>query len=123
MCCIYDLNAGIALLENEQIFRPLKQGVPIYLLYMLLTPITLNKTSNDRTTGLPKTEPIFPLGLIIGPGITVLNMVTAGSANKKFKNELTEKNLIGKTIKAGETVSGLIGIRSDTFVNLAISPK
>ncbi len=110
----------ITLLENPQIFGPLKQNVPAYLLYMLLTPMTLNKTTTDTNTGVQEMETIFPLGFIVGPGITALNMITASSSNKKFKTELTEKNLIGKTIKAGETVSGLIGLQSDTFTNLSI---
>jgi hypothetical protein len=38
-------------------------------------------------------------------------MVGAGGANQNFLKELNTFNLINKTIKPGETVYGIIGIR------------
>jgi hypothetical protein len=61
-----------------------------------------------------------PIGLVIGPGLAGGNMIAASSANKKFQTDLTTYNLNGMTIKKGETVSGLIGIRSDDYNSIKI---
>src|SRR5690606_13907455 len=45
----------VNLLEPQLMYKELKQGVPIYLLYLLLTPLQFN--SGDDTT---------PIGLVIG---------------------------------------------------------
>ena len=94
-------NSGgnITLLQPEMIKNQLKQNVPIYLLYLLLTPLTLN-TENSVT----------PIGLVVGPGITAGNMIIASTANSNLEFELQQHNLIDKPIKAGETVYGLVGV-------------
>ena len=48
-------------------------------------------------------------------------MIAAGSANKKFRTELIEYDIYGKTIKNGETVFGLIGLLSDNYDALKVS--
>ncbi len=100
---VYSGKKTITLLKPEFVFKELKQNVPIYLLYLLLTPIQLNITNNAVTNSTP-------IGLIIGPAITGLNVGIAASANRKFKAELFTHFLNGKTIPAGETITGLIGI-------------
>ena len=47
-------------------------------------------------------------------------MNAAGSANKKFKNEMMETIIYGTIIKKGETKYGLIGIKSDSFDSLKL---
>jgi hypothetical protein len=99
----------VNLLEPKLIHQNLKQGVPIYLLYLLLTPLQLN-TGDDST----------PIGLVIGPGITIGNMVGAGAANSNFLKELENYFLNGKTIHAGETIYGIIGIYDSGFSPLTL---
>ncbi|GAA4278564.1 hypothetical protein [Aquimarina mytili] len=112
----------INMLENDEIFKPLKQNVATYFLYLLLTPINLFTTKTNEF-GQQETTSSIPIGLVIGPGVTAINTITAGSANKKFKEEIKLHNLKGKTIKKGETVAGIIGIRSNNYNNLKISLK
>jgi hypothetical protein len=47
-------------------------------------------------------------------------MIAAGSANKKFEQELMEFDINGTTIPQGETRYGLIGIQSDSFDSLQL---
>jgi len=108
----YENGNELYVLENEKVFKSLKQNTVSYLLYLLLTPMTLNKTT---ATGNGIETSSTPIGLGVGPGIAGGNMIVASSANKKFKTELLEFNLNGVIIKKGETKSGLIGIKSDDY--------
>ena len=90
-------------MEPMVIKKSIKQIVPLYLLYLLLTPLNLTITSGNSTT-------TYPIGLAIGPGITIGNMAFAGTANKKMLKELNEYNILDKDIKKGETVYGIIGV-------------
>ena len=102
-------NAPVEILEPAYVHRELKQGVPIYLLYMLLTPMQLY-------TG----EDSYPIGVIIGPGITAGNMITAGTANGRLLRELQSNFLNGRVIQPGETAYGLIGIRDQGYSPLSL---
>ena len=106
---IHSNGSPVNLVEPKQIHQNLKQGVPIYLLYLLLTPMQLN-TGDDST----------PIGLVVGPGITIGNMVGAGTANSNFLKELQDNTLNGKIINAGETVYGIIGIYDLGFSPLTL---
>lgn len=113
-------NNTINLLNNNEIFKPLKQNVATYLLYLLLTPLNIFTTESNEFGQQEQTSSI-PVGLVIGPGITLINTITAGSANKKFKDEIHIQNLKNKTIKRGDTISGIIGVSSTGYNNLKIS--
>ena len=114
----YQNGNPINLVENEYAFKTLKQSTASYLLYLLLLPVNLQTTRT--TNGFEQTENIFPIGLILGPGIAGGNMIAAGSANKKFKEELTQYDLSGKVIKDGETKVGLIAIQTNTYDALTL---
>ncbi len=103
----------VDILPTKTVYDELKQIVPLYLLYLLLTPTTLSKT--ETRNGITTSENIFPIGLIIGPGIAAGNMIAAGSANSKFEEELRKHELHNKTIAPGETAYALIGIREAGF--------
>src|SRR5688500_10215481 len=101
----YSGNSELVLIDPYIAHSELKQGVPIYLLYLLLTPMqlyTTDESGNTETT---------PIGLVIGPGIALGNMVGAGAANQNFLQELVQYNIINKTIEPGQTMHGLISIR------------
>jgi len=86
----------------------IKQGVPIYLLYLLCSPITFT-TSSTSIDGAP-TSNSFPIGLIIGPALTATNMIVAGTANKNFKEEIEQYNLY-RQVHDGETIYALVAFR------------
>ncbi|WP_020531676.1 hypothetical protein [Flexithrix dorotheae] len=106
---VYSGDRPVNLLESSFIHSQLKQGVPIYLLYLLLTPMQF--TSNEESTHI---------GLVIGPGITLGNMIGAGTANANFKKELENNLLNNREIKSGETVYGLIGIVDNGYNQLTL---
>lgn len=89
----------------------LKQQPALYLLYLLTTPAKLYVTkTNSNGTGT-ETE-TYPIGYVMGPGLTVGNMAMASSSNNKMLNELITYDILNKDVKKGETIYGLIGIRS-----------
>ncbi|GAA3552448.1 hypothetical protein [Snuella lapsa] len=109
----------VFVMENETVFKTLKQSTASYLFYLLLTPMNLY-TYKTNNYGVQETTSSTPIGLIIGPGLAGGNMIAAGSANKKFESELLNYNLNGTTIKKGEVKYGLIGIRTNSFEPLKL---
>lgn len=88
----------------------LKQSVPGYFLYLLFAPLSLNFID-----GTGRVTESYPIGLALGPGLTAINMITAGSANSKLSRELYEYNIMDRDIRAGETIYGIIGVRDYGF--------
>lgn len=105
----FSRESELILLDPQFVHQELKQGVPIYLLYLLLSPMQLY--TGDEQGNIEST----PIGLILGPGIAFGNMVGAGAANQHFLRDLERFSIIGKTIEAGETVYGLISIRDNAY--------
>lgn len=99
-------------METEIAYKELNQNTPIYLLYLLLTPLRVFFTNSNGETSS------FPAGLILGPGITTLNMVKAGSANRAFREELRYNHLINRTVEPGETVRGIVALSSTNHAPL-----
>ncbi len=110
----YENGTEIYVLENDKVFKTLKQSPASYLFYLLLTPLNFTTSSSSGSSSST------PIGLIVGPGLAGGNMIAAGSANKKFKTEMLEYNINGTLIKKGETKYGLIGIKSDSFDSLKL---
>lgn len=119
---IYGDGNQLTLLENKEIFKSLKQSPASYLWYLLLTPTQFYTTSTN-SNGYTEQTSSFPIGVIIGSGIAGGNMLAASTANKKFKQDLLDYNLLGKKIKPGETVYGLLGIRSKMYNSIYIKLK
>ena len=88
----------------------LKQSVPSYLFYLLLTPLTLTVNGSHP----------FPVGLILGPMLSGSNMLVAANANKNFYNELVQYDIVNREIQVGETVYGLVGFRNLDYSPLTI---
>lgn len=105
---LYSGNNQIIPMEPLVIKESIKQIVPGYLPYLLLTFVNLTTTKSQNGT---IEQNVIPVGLILGPGITLGNMLIAGDANAKLLDELKLYNLIGRDIKPGETVYGIIGVR------------
>ena len=118
----YDNKTEVLVLENNQVYKTLKQSPATYLLYLLLSPINLY-TTESSSNGIPTESKSIPIGLIAGPGLAGGNMIAASSANKKFKSEMLEYDINGTLIKKGETKYGLIGIKSISFDSLKLKVK
>jgi len=110
----YENGTEVYVMENEKAFKTLKQSPASYLWYLLLTPVNFY-TTETNSNGFQQETSSTPIGLILGPGLAGGNMIAAGSANKKFKEELLEYNVNGTIIKNGESKYGLIGIKTDSF--------
>jgi hypothetical protein len=104
----YINNKPVYPVDQKLAHDQMKQGVPIYLLYLLLTPMTVN-TGSTSSDGSSKTNS-FPAGLIIGPAITGLNLIIAGTANKDFNEELETYSLY-RQMRNGETIYGLVAFK------------
>ncbi|WP_417369111.1 hypothetical protein [Gelidibacter japonicus] len=115
----YENGSEIYVLENEKVFKTLKQSPASYLWYLLLTPLNFY-TTETNSNGFQENTSSTPIGLVLGPGLAGGNMIVAGSANKKFKTEMLEYNINGTVIKKGETKFGLIGIKADSFESLKL---
>jgi hypothetical protein len=63
-----------------------------------------------------------PIGLVIGPGITIGNMAVAASANADFFAELNA-NYVFRNIENGQTKYALLGFRDIGFESLKIKLK
>ncbi|WP_298537067.1 hypothetical protein [uncultured Algibacter sp.] len=115
----YANGSEIYVMENEKVFKILKQSPATYLFYLLLTPVNFY-THETNAYGVTETTSSTPIGLVLGPALAGGNMIAAGSANKKFQSELFDYNIHGATIKKGETKHGLIGILTDAFESLKL---
>ena len=96
----------------------IKQIVPGYLLYLLLTFTRLNFTKTEN--GMITEQESYPIGLVLGPAITIGNMAVAGTANTNLLRELYEYNILNRDIQKGETVFGIIGVRDMGYSPISI---
>jgi len=103
-------------IEPQALKRSIQQVVPGYLPYLLLTFVTLNVTTGNSAE-------TFRIGYILGPFITIGNMVVAGSANKNLLTELNNYNLLNRDIQNGETVYGIIGIRDSGYNTISLKTR
>ncbi len=115
----YENGNEIFVMENEKVFKALKQSPASYLWYLLLTPVNLYITKTN-SNGYQENTSSIPIGLVLGPVLSGGNMIAASSANKKFHTEMLDYNIYGTIIKNGETTYGLIGIKADSFDSLII---
>jgi hypothetical protein len=94
--------------------RDLRQGVPIYLLY-LLANVTVGGTTDPRT-GQTTGGTFLPTGILISGA----NMIAAGSANGNLRKEFTAYDLTNRTLKPGETAYGILSLRETAVAPLRV---
>ena len=87
-------DVDLLLTSNNEMYDVLKQKSGLYFLYLLLGFVSFTTFDSEGNV-----DNSIPVGLVIGPGVALGNFFVANSANKKFKTELTEYELYGKTIK------------------------
>jgi hypothetical protein len=93
----------------------MKQGVAIYLLYILLNP-TLTKTSSTNGYITNQESSTYYIGPFIAGG----NMLGASMANSNFRRDLEQYDLTNRNIKPGETVYGLVCLRESSAAPLRL---
>lgn len=93
----------------------MKQGVAIYLLYVLLNP-TLTKTSSTNGYVTNQESSTYYIGPFIAGG----NMLGASMANGNFRRELEQYDLTNRNIRPGETVYGLVCLRETSVAPLRL---
>lgn len=86
------------------------------MLYLLLTPTKLTTINNGEMNE-------YNIGYGLGPGLTLLNMAIAGSANSSFLYEMDTYDLYNLIIPDGETAYGLIGLSNYSFSPLTMEIK
>lgn len=114
---VSSLNNKLQIIRSEEAYRSIQQNPATHLLYLFLTPLHLNKVQTDQY-GRTYQESIFPIGLILGPAISLGNLITASNANKKFKKELAQYDIYDTVINPQQEVYGLIAIRSSEYPNI-----
>ena len=115
----YSNGNNVVMMDRKAAFKLLKQQTPLYLLYLLLTPLSLI-TTKTHSNGFQEETSNIPIGLVLGPGLTFGNMVVAGGANSKFKSEMANNELMGQLIKPGSTVVGLVALKSGNYDSLEL---
>lgn len=113
----YSNGKEVNIAENDRVFAELKQKGAYHLFYLLLTPMNLYTDDGRGNTSST------PIGLAIGPGLAATNVIVAGSANKKFEQDLMEYDLNGTLIKKGETKYGILGLYQGEFESLKLKFK
>lgn len=116
----YENGNSVLLLDTNQTFNIIRQKPASYLWYLLLLPVQFYSGTTTNAYGQTQATNSFPIGLILGPGIAGGNMIAAANANGNLKKDLAEYNIIGKTIKRGETIYGLVSIQSGSYESLKL---
>jgi len=111
----------VRLMDVGNIHDELKQNVPIYLIYLVLTPLRGNINNSDGGPSASEQTLTVPYGYALGPLLAGINMGVAAKSNNKFFEDLEMHNLKNRIIKNGETVQGIIGIKATTNIPLKIS--
>ncbi|OWP61688.1 hypothetical protein CDA63_18065 [Hymenobacter amundsenii] len=101
--------------SSLQASEDLKQGVAIYLLYVL--GIGQVGGTYDPYTGQTTGGTILPWGPVVAGG----NMLGASAANKNMRNEFARYDLTNKVLHPGETVYGIVALRETGIAPLKIN--
>jgi hypothetical protein len=106
---LYTQRGTVFAAENEYTAKTIHQPVAIYLLYGLLYYTSFECSGNDCHV-----TSFIPFGL----GIAAGNMIVAGAANAKMKEEFNAYSPHAKNIGPNETVHVILAIRDMGFAPL-----
>lgn len=116
---VINMGRNVAFYSGDKLLYPmdalavrsyLRQSPASYLFYLLLTPLTLTVGESDP----------FPLGLIMGPALSLGNLMVANNANNNLFYEMNRYNVIDRDIQPDETVYGLVAFREIGFEALSV---
>ncbi|THU39751.1 hypothetical protein FAM09_14760 [Niastella caeni] len=110
---IYSGNSEVRLLETDVATFRIRQVAPYHLFYLLLSPTKLTVSDFNSSKS-------YPIGLVIGPGLAIINVAVASTANKRFREELTAYDITQRPIANGETLYGLITVKDTDFAPLSL---
>ncbi len=111
----YSGNDQITIVNPYVVHNLIKQSTAGYLFYLLLTPLQFNTLDNYG-----RVIETYNVGLAMGPGITLINMITAVNANSRLSRELVKYNVMNRDIQSGETIYGIIGIMDTGFNPISV---
>lgn len=113
---LYFGDRPVAPVPALQAANDMKQGVWIYLVYLLLNVQVGGTTTINPNTGQQTTSggTFIPSGPFIAGG----NILGASMANKNMRMEFVQHDLINKVIRPGETVYGIISLRETNVAPL-----
>ena len=114
---LYSGAMPISIMDQEIVFKSLRQQAPLFLLYLMLLPTNLTISPESTNGGMPDAT-VIPVGYALGPGLAIGNMMMASSNNKVFRTELSMYDLTDRQIAPGETVYGLVGLSFASFSQL-----
>lgn len=106
----------VFLMDPMDVKNAINQNMEQFLPYLLISFGAIKITNGGSSK-------VYPIGLIFGPILTLDNMVTAASANKKLLEELIRYNLSDKIIRKGETVYGIISFQGTGYDPVSIKLK
>lgn len=99
--------------DAARAIAPVRQRTGLYFLYLLMSPLMLYKAETTCEFGSCQQENkvVFPIGLVLGGGLTLLNAGMSSASNGALHKEIGGNDLYGKTIEAGQEVSGYLVFR------------
>jgi hypothetical protein len=107
---IYQNDNEVTFANKSDYFNSVSQTSASYLLHGLWGPWSF-ETISDENGNSQTTVRYYFIGLIVG----VINMIVASSANTNHENEIKNCEIYGKTIKPGETITGIVIIKSSQY--------
>lgn len=106
----------VQFITPHEVRKKLKQRIGFYFLY--LAPSFYNPSVTNGAS-----EQVVPLGIIVGPGLTFLNIFIAASSNSNLEKELELYNMQNVVIEPGESAKGLVSISANNSVPLYLRLK
>lgn len=119
-CDFYAGDIRILPMTVNDISYRLKQQVWPYYFYLLMTFFEFSYTV---TTPTSISSGSWPIGYVLGPGLTILNVTKAATSNSRLYTNLKVTDVWNQDIRRGETVNGLIGINGREVVPIHVRKK
>jgi len=103
------LGPDAASVEARQAIARNRQLTGLYALFLLGMPINIYGTKTSCDDYSCSDEFLFiPVGIIIGPVLTLINCLISSNANTRFHDEIGKNDLLGRTLKPGEEAAGYL---------------
>jgi len=119
-CDFYAGDVRILPIAARDISNRLKQQVWPYYFYLLMTFFEFSYTVTTPTSIMSGS---WPVGYVLGPGLTLLNVTKASKSNSRLYINLNVTDVWNRDILRGETVNGLIGIDGSEVVPIHVRKK